>query len=87
MNKFDVENMINDPSILMIGKSGSGKTHSVHDIIDKLENKYGTFDDFLIISPKEEIRQEYTNKYRSCLVIYVDVFIRITSRRGVFIYT
>jgi hypothetical protein len=68
INKFDIDNMIENPNICIIAKRGSGKSYQVCEIL----NKYGeeVIKNSLIISPTEKMNSFYSDKYPGINISY-----------------
>ena len=67
--KFDLEDMVNYPSILVIGKRGSGKTFLVHKLLHFLTHKYQN-SKLSVVSPTEGMNNFYEKNYPNANISY-----------------
>lgn len=71
LSTFDMDSMCINPSIVIIGKRGSGKSWTVRNILDKLINdQFNPVKDVLIISPTERMSSFYEPEYPKAKVLY-----------------
>ena len=68
IKKFSLEQMVDNPSILIIAKKGTGKSVLVWNIIEYLNNKYNA--KLTIISPSEKMNPLYRSKYPDAVIEY-----------------
>jgi hypothetical protein len=68
IREFNLDKMVKNPNILIIGKRGSGKSVIVSNILNRYNDT--VLNNSLIISPTEPLNPFYTDKFPQCKIEY-----------------
>jgi DNA polymerase III delta prime subunit len=79
LKKFNVNEIVNNPHILMIGKRGSGKTYTIINIINDLY-KINKIDEIIIISPVEKHTNTYKKVFTNIKTFYHNYSAKLISQ-------